>query len=348
MTTGRPSATAAARAAAAIPIALFTLASGAGAQAAAPPSLVDLESAITPASVRAHIAYLASDARLGRDTPSRGLEEAAAYLAQQHAISGLAPGGENGSFIQRFAYDGTMVPNVVAILPGRDPELRDQVVVMSAHMDHVGIGQPVNGDSIYNGADDNASGTSALVEVARALAALPPESRPRRTVLFLHVSGEEKGLLGSRWWVQNPTIPIERVVANINVDMVGGDAFPDTVAVLGAEYSSLGPVAHGVSAEHPELGLTTSRDLWPEEQLFFRSDQLNFMGEGIPALFYFAGLHECYHRPCDDIDFVSTDKVARVATLLAYTVLEIANDQERPEWDPRGLQEVRRLITGGG
>ena len=318
------------------------------AQAAAPPALDVLAATITEATVRTHIAYLASDELLGRDTPSRGLEDAAAYLATQHQRAGLQPSGEGGSFIQRYPFADTMVPNVVAMIQGSDPALRDEIVVLSAHMDHVGIGQPVDGDSIYNGADDNASGTTALLEVARVLAALPPEQRPRRSVLFLHISGEEKGLLGSRWWVRNPTVPIERVVANINVDMVGGDAFPDTVAVLGAEYSTLGPLAHEVNAGLPQLSLTTSRDLWPQEQLFFRSDQLNFMAQEIPALFFFAGLHECYHRPCDEVDFVSAGKVARVATLLAHTVYEIANRDARPEWDPQGLAEVRRLISGGG
>jgi Zn-dependent M28 family amino/carboxypeptidase len=166
--------------------------------------------------------------------------------------------------------------------------------------------------------------------------------------VILHVSGEEKGLLGSRWWVRNSTVPIEQVVANINVDMIGGEAAPDTVAVLGADYSSLGPLTRDVNARHPELGLTTSGDLWPQEQLFFRSDQLNFMAGEIPALFFFAGLHECYHRPCDDVDFVSTDKIARVARFLAYVAYEIANADEEPEWDAQGLAEVRRLISGGG
>ena len=239
-------------------------------------------------------------------------------------------------------------PNVVAELPGRDPALRDEYIVLSAHFDHVGVGQAVDGDSIYNGADDNGSGTTALLEVGRALGSLPPELRPRRSVLFLHVSGEEKGLLGSEWWVDHPTRPIGNIVANINMDMVGGNTHPDTIAVLGREYSSLGPLLMEVNREQPQLGLTTVPDMWPQEALFFRSDQFNFMREEIPSLFLFAGFHECYHRPCDELEFVSTGKISRVARLTAHTILEIGNRDGRPEWTPSGLTEVRRMTGGGG
>ncbi len=239
-------------------------------------------------------------------------------------------------------------PNVIAEIPGSDPELSREYIVLTAHFDHVGVGRPVAGDSIYNGADDNGSGTAALLEVARALASLPPTQRPRRSVLFAHVSGEEKGLLGSEWWVDHPTRPIGSVIANINTDMVGGDAHPDTVAVLGNEYSSLGPLIMRLSRERPELRLTTVSDMWPQENLFFRSDQFNFMRKEIPSLFVFAGLHDCYHRPCDDLDFVNTDKVARVARLLAYAVLEVAASNDRPQWNASGLTNVRRMTSGGG
>jgi hypothetical protein len=238
--------------------------------------------------------------------------------------------------------------NVLALLPGRDPDLRDEYIVLTAHYDHVGVGVPVEGDSIYNGADDNASGTSALLEIARALVELPPEERPRRSVLFLHVGAEEKGLLGSQWWVENPTVPIDAVVANINLDMISANTHPDTIAVIGLEYSSLGPTMLELNDAHATLGLAAVPDLWPDRSLFYRSDQLNFMRRDIPALFLFAGEHECYHQPCDEVDFVSADVAARVARLVAYTVLELANRDERPSWTPGGLDEVRRMISGGG
>jgi Zn-dependent M28 family amino/carboxypeptidase len=236
--------------------------------------------------------------------------------------------------------DRATAPNVLAMIPGSDPALRDEYVVLSAHLDHVGVGQQVNGDSIYNGADDNASGTAALLEVAEAFARLGV--RPRRTVVFLHVSGEEKGLLGSRWYSEHPTLPLERTVANINVDMIGRNS-PDSVVVIGKTYSSLGALADRVGAAHPELGLTLSDDLWPDQRFFFRSDHFNFARKEIPALFFFTGVHECYHRPCDRVEEIDADKAARIARMIFHLVHEIADAPGRPEWDPAGLEEVRRM-----
>ncbi len=237
--------------------------------------------------------------------------------------------------------------NVVAILPGSDPLLRDEFVVLSAHYDHVGIGRPVDGDSIYNGADDNGSGTVALLEVAHALSQL--EEGPRRSVAFVHVSGEEKGLLGAQWFVDNPpaAIPLAQMIANINADMIGGDTHRDTLVVIGKTYSTLGPLVDEVNAGLPGLRLTTSDDLWPEQRFFFRSDQFHFMRMEIPSLFFFTGLHECYHAPCDEVERLDINKATRVARLLAHATLEVANRDERPEWNPEGLAEVRQL-TGGG
>jgi hypothetical protein len=231
-------------------------------------------------------------------------------------------------------------PNVVALLSGRDPELRDSYVVFSAHMDHVGVGRPFDGDSIYNGADDDASGTSALLEVAEAFASMPEP--PRRSLVFLAVSGEEKGLLGSRWFTDHPTIPLDRVVANVNVDMIGRNA-PDSVVVIGMEYSSLGSLVRRVAAEHPEIGISVMPDPWPEERFFFRSDHFNFARKEIPAVFFFAGVHEDYHRPSDEIDMIDGDKAARVARLIFYTARAIAESVEPPQWDPAGLDEIRAL-----
>lgn len=239
--------------------------------------------------------------------------------------------------------EDSRAPNVVAVLPGRDPALRDEYVVLSAHMDHVGVGRPdAAGDSIYNGADDNASGTAALLEVARALAALPAEQRPRRSVVFLHVSGEEKGLLGSRWYSDHPTVPVERIVANVNVDMIGRNS-RDSVVVIGKEYSSLGALVDRVAARHPELGLVASDDLWPDERFFYRSDHFNFARLEIPSVFFFSGVHEDYHRPSDHLELVDVEKTTRVTRLLFHTVREIADADSRPAWDPRGLAEVRAL-----
>jgi hypothetical protein len=237
--------------------------------------------------------------------------------------------------------DAAEPPNVVGILRGRDPDLRETYVVLSAHMDHVGVGRPdASGDSIYNGADDNASGTAGLMAVARAFTSLPEP--PARSVIFLAVSGEEKGLLGSRWFAENPTVPIGGIIANINMDMIGRNA-PDSVVVIGQEYSSLGPLVRQVAADHPDLGLTVAADPWPEQRFFFRSDHFSFAAREIPALFFFTGTHEDYHRPSDTVERIDADKAARVARLAFLVALRISQHPEPPEWDPAGLEEVRAL-----
>jgi len=236
------------------------------------------------------------------------------------------------------------VPNIVAVLRGGDPALNGEYVVFSAHIDHVGVGQPdETGDSIYNGADDDASGTAAVLEIAQAFAGL--ERRPARSILFVLVSGEEKGLLGSQYFVQNPPVPAAQMVANINIDMIGRNA-PDTVVAIGQDYSSLGPAAQRVAGAHPELGLTVAPDLWPEEQLFFRSDHFSFAAQEIPAIFFTTGLHDDYHRPSDEPETIDNDKLTRVARLLFRLAYDLANTPERPTWTAEGLAEVRRA-TGG-
>lgn len=236
--------------------------------------------------------------------------------------------------------DEGRAPNVVAVLPGSDPALRDEYVVLSAHMDGLGVGAPVDGDSIYNGADDDASGTTALLEVAQAMSQLGV--RPRRSVVFLHVSGEEKGLLGSEWYSEHPTLPLAQTVANVNVDMIGRNA-ADSVVVIGKDYSTLGDVTNRLNGEHPELNLTLADDMWPEQRFFFRSDHYNFARKEVPAIFFFSGVHADYHRPSDEVETIDTDKAARISRMVFYLVYDIANDPQRPRWDPEGLAEVRSL-----
>ncbi|MDB4948582.1 MAG: hypothetical protein JWM27_1231 [Gemmatimonadetes bacterium] len=237
--------------------------------------------------------------------------------------------------------DQATAPNVVAILPGSDPALRGEYVVVSAHMDHLGVGRPVNGDSIYNGADDDASGTAGILEVAQAMASLPV--RPRRSVVFLHVSGEEKGLLGSRWFSDHPTLPLDHIVADINVDMIGRNS-PDSVVVIGKTYSTMGAQVNAIRAAHPELHLVAADDIWPQEQFFFRSDHFNFARKEVPAIFFFSGVHADYHRPSDEVEKIDTDKAARTARLVFYLANDVANATARPRWDAKGLEEVRAMV----
>ena len=255
-----------------------------GVSDARPGSAAAAAATITADEMREHVAYLASDALRGRDTPSPGLDSAAAYVAREFARLGLQGGAGEGGFIQRFPLrrNGPAVaPNVVAIFAGSDPTLRGEYVVLSAHMDHVGVGRPVRGDSIYNGADDDASGTSALLEVAEAFAAL--ETRPARSILFLGVSGEEKGLLGSAWFSDHPTVPIGSIVANVNIDMIGRNT-PDDVVVIGKNYSSLGPLVERMAAENRQIvGLTPADDRWPGRALLLPQRPLQLRAEGNPG-----------------------------------------------------------------
>jgi hypothetical protein len=231
-------------------------------------------------------------------------------------------------------------PNVVAIARGSDPRLRNEYVLVTAHMDHLGVGTPVNGDSIYNGADDNASGTAGVLEVAEAVAALA--KGPRRSIMFATMSGEERGLLGSSWFVEHPPVPLNRVVADVNVDMIGRN-WEDTISVIGKPYSTLGTLVDSVAAAHPELGLAVAGDLWPAEGFFFRSDHFNFARKGIPAIFFFNGVHEDYHQPSDEVEKIEFEKAARVAGLVYQVAVAVANGERRPEWDPR----IRDRIVGG-
>lgn len=237
--------------------------------------------------------------------------------------------------------------NVAGILPGSDPKLKDEYVLYTAHADHLGIGKPVNGDSIYNGALDNASGTAALIELAHAFASAP--QAPRRSIMFLAVTGEEEGLLGSDYFAHYPTVPISNVVANLNMDelpMVFD--FKDVVA-LGADHSSLGPLVETVSKTE---GLEMSPDPMPEENFFVRSDQYSLVLKGVPSIYIGGGekatdpkingstvgrdwIKKYYHTPQDDmnqpLDYGAAAKCARLNFSVGYAV---ANMDQRPSWNP--------------
>ncbi|HSH45914.1 MAG TPA: M20/M25/M40 family metallo-hydrolase, partial [Longimicrobiales bacterium] len=235
-------------------------------------------------------------------------------------------------------------PNVVAMRRGSDPALAGTYVVLTAHFDHVGVGAPdETGDSIYNGADDNASGTAGLMEVAEAFAALP--EAPARSVIFLAVSGEEGGLLGSMAFAENPTVPMDSIITNVNMDMIGRNA-PDTVIGIGQEYSSLQDVLQGITTERPELGLNVVLDQKPEEMLFFRSDQLAFIQKGVPAVFFTTDLHEDYHAPSDEPAKIDNDKASRVARLAFYLAHRVAGDAVAPDWTAEGRQRVEQMLEG--
>ena len=237
--------------------------------------------------------------------------------------------------------ESIQAPNTVGILEGSDPVLKNEFIVFSAHMDHVGVGRPVDGDSIHNGADDDASGTAGIMELAEAFSMLNP--RPKRSLVFVTVSGEEKGLWGSDYFAANSPMPSENVVANLNADMIGRN-WPDTIVVIGKEHSDLGETLNRVNTAHPELNMTAIDDLWPDERFYFRSDHFNFAKRGVPILFFFNGVHDDYHRPSDEVDAIDAEKESRIVKLMFYLGLEVANADERPKWD---LESYKRIVEMG-
>ena len=240
----------------------------------------------------------------------------------------------------------TESPNIAAILPGSDPALKAEYVAFTAHVDHLGTGDPVNGDNIYNGAGDNASGTAALIEIARAFTRMPEP--PRRSLLFIAVTAEEEGLLGSDYYAHYPTVPISEIVADVNMDEVSFLYDFKDIVPLGAEHSSLGAVADDV-ARH--MGLEVSPDPAPEEVFFVRSDQYSFVEQGVPSIYIGEGYKTLdpkldgkkmqidwentrYHLPDDDMsqpfDFNALVKGTRIDFAAGY---EIAQQTERPHWN---------------
>ena len=230
-------------------------------------------------------------------------------------------------------------PNTIGILEGTDPQLKNEYLVFSAHMDHVGISSG-RADSINNGADDDASGTVGVVELAEAFS----QARPRRSVLFITVSGEEKGLWGSQYFAEHPTVPVTSIVADLNIDMIGRN-WKDTIVAIGREHSDLGTTLNRVNQSHPELRMTAIDDPWPQESFYTRSDHYNFARRGVPILFFFNGTHEDYHRPSDSPDKIDGEKEARILRLLFYLGQDIANSPQRPKWKP---ESYRQIVEGAG
>ena len=238
--------------------------------------------------------------------------------------------------IARRSLERAMVPNLVAVLEGRDPRLRGEYVAVSAHLDHVGV-RPGRADSIFNGADDNASGVAGLLELAEAFSR--PEARPARSLLFLVPSGEEKGLWGSAYWVRHPTVPLRAVVADLNLDLIGRN-WTDSVIVTGPEMSTLGETLRRVTAAHPELRMAPVADRWPEERIFYRSDHYNFALGGVPVLFFTSGTHTDYHQPTDAADRIDAEKAARLVRYVFHIGAAVANEPERPRWNPGSYERL--------
>ena len=239
--------------------------------------------------------------------------------------------------------EGLTSPNLVAKLEGRDPALASQYVAVSAHLDHLGIGAPINGDRIYNGAMDDASGVAAVLDIAHRLAGAP--DRPRRSILFVIVTGEEKGLLGSHYYAMRPTVPKGSIVADLNFDMPL-PLWPLTSVIAGGEgESTLGADARAVAAAK---GLNLVPDPLPDRNTFIRTDQFSFVREGVPALAFKFGFakdtpqfqieHDWranrYHSPSDDLlqPGVMKEEAVKLDAFVADLALRVADDDARPDW----------------
>ena len=266
--------------------------------------------------------------------------------AGQPLAARLLPGDTVHLVLWQQSQGDASAPNVVGILPGSDSALRHQYVLFTAHMDHIGVPAAGEGctakgaDSICNGADDDGSGTVAVLELARAFTSSP--DRPKRSLIFMTVSGEERGLWGSGYFADHPTVPLDSVVADLNSDMVGRN-WADTMAVIGREHSDLGGTLDSVAARHPELHMTPVGDRWPQEGLYFRSDHFNFARKGVPVLFFTSGLHPDYHQVSDSPEKIDGEKEARFAQLLYYLGVEVANAAEKPQWNP---DSYRKIVLG--
>ena len=290
---------------------------------------LDPSTQITPAEIFDHIEVLASDAFEGREAATAGERRARTYIIsvlEQHPE--LEPAGDDGwlqPFTLKLRGEPAQAHNVIARLAGTDPELSGEVIVVGAHYDHVGYGHSHNAldlpGPIHNGADDNASGSAALLDLATSLAGA--QWKPRRTILFQWYSGEELGLLGSKHWVEHPLVPLDRVVFMINMDMVGR-MVARTLVVGGTGTSpGLADLARGFC---DELGLKMIDD--PPGTA--PSDNTSFYSRGVPALFLFTGLHDDYHKATDDTPKVNTEGAADVGRLAHKLVVAIDGRDERP------------------
>ena len=223
----------------------------------------------------------------------------------------------------------------MARAPGSDPALKDEHVLFSGHHDHDGIGAVVDGDSIYNGADDNATVTVALIAIGKAWVQQPG----KRSGLFVWHGAEERGLLGSRWYVEHPTVPKESIVAVLNADMIGRNA-PDSAALLGSipphrNSTDLVDMALNANQEFTKFSLDTS---WDEashpEGWYFRSDHLPYARAGIPAIFFTTLLHPDYHTPRDEAEFIDIEKLTRMTRWMYATGWAVSQNLKRPATDP--------------
>ena len=301
-------------------------------------------------TVHADMDFLAADEMHGRGSLTRDEHLAALYCASIFESLGLKPAGDAGSFLQEIPvtlsdrakqrvtrYEDvprTSTWNAVAMLPGSDPKLKDEVVLLTAHLDHLGVAaKPVNGDSIYNGADDDASGTTAVLNLARSLAA---GKAPRRTIVFALFGSEELGGYGARGFLNHPPVPLTSIVANLEFEMIGrpDPAVPEgTLWLTGYERTDLGPTlaAHGAHL---------LADPHPDQHFFQRSDNIQLARQGTIAQTVSSfGLHKDYHQVSDELGTIDFAHMITAIQSMEGPVRWLANTTWKPEWKPGGKPE---------
>jgi hypothetical protein len=302
-----------------------------GQQTQAQPTSVQQSSAT---QIAEELGTLASDAMRGRGSGTADELRAARYLARELQRIGISPQGDAGHFIQdvsgTFNFRGGPKPwhtrNVIGMLRGSDAKLKQQVVLLTAHLDHLGVGTPVKGDSIYNGADDDASGCVAVLQLARALAA---GERPKRTVLFVFFGSEETGGQGNQYFLRHPPLPLDHIVANLEFEMIGRPdpaVQPGELWLTGYERSNLGP-------ELAQHGARLVADPHPAQKFFQRSDNFALAKRGIVAQTVSSyGLHHDYHQPSDDMAHVDLKHMEQAIASMVNPVKWLANSDFKPEW----------------
>ena len=303
---------------------------------------------ITAADLKTHLYIVASDEMEGRETGSAGQKKAGQYLIKQYQANKVPfPKGARdyyqkvpASFLN--AKGKTTLPdseNIWAYIEGS--EKPNEVLVISAHYDHIGI---ENGE-IYNGADDDGSGTVALLEIAQAFAKAKKEGHgPKRSILFLHVTGEEHGLLGSSYYAQNPLFTLANTIADINIDMIGRhDEFHNDSSnytyLIGSDYLStdLYNICEDANKKYVNLFLDYKfNDRNDPNRFYYRSDHYNFAKNGIPSVFLFTGVHADYHKATDEVDKIEFDALEKRTQLAFAIAWELANRENRPVVDKSG------------
>ena len=292
---------------------------------------------INPEDASRHVAALADDALEGREGGTRGGRAAATYILEQIEPLGFEPAGDAGSFFQPF---GAGMRNILALLPGRDPVVAREVVVIGAHYDHVGYGTAENSFGpfgfVHNGADDNASGIAGLIEIMEALRRLP--ERPRRSILVAFWDGEEKGLLGSSHFLRVRPEPLagRPLVFSLNLDMIGR-LRDERVIVYGVRTAAglRGRLTAANSDPASGAGLQLAFD-W---DILEDSDHYPFIAAGIPTVMLHTGLHDQYHRPSDDVELVNVAGIPLVSRLALAIIREVADAPEPPVFRPAARSE---------